>query len=271
MKFYILDNGWETLDKSFFIAGANSGVDSNRNPTNEWIDIPIQAYLVETDAGYILFDTGCDPDWKENWPAFIPEQSPYFVTEEQLLLNRLAQLGVSPDDIRYVVISHLHVDHAGNLHHFKNAEVFVNEDEFLQTLKAYVTGRDLDVHVPSDIEKIIAAKLNWHLLPNDTKEYHLTDGVTLLNFGSGHSFGMVGMRVDLPKTGRLLIVADAIYCKENVEPEIKVPGILYDSLGYKRTAKYILDYARETGSKILYGHDMAQFKTLVKSHEGCYE
>ena len=242
MKFYILDNGWETLDKSFFIAGANSGVDSNRNPTNEWIDIPIQAYLVETDAGYILFDTGCDPDWKENWPAFIPEQSPYFVTEEQLLLNRLAQLGVSPDDIRYVVISHLHVDHAGNLH-----------------------------HVPSDIEKIIAAKLNWHLLPNDTKEYHLTDGVTLLNFGSGHSFGMVGMRVDLPKTGRLLIVADAIYCKENVEPEIKVPGILYDSLGYKRTAKYILDYARETGSKILYGHDMAQFKTLVKSHEGCYE
>lgn len=271
MKLYILDNGWETLDKSFFIAGANSAVASNRNPTNEWIDIPIQAYLVEHEDGYILFDTGCDPDWKENWPAFIPEQSPYYATEEQMLLARLSQLGISPDDIKYVVISHLHVDHAGNLYQFKNAEVFVNEDEFLYTLKGYVTGKDMDVHVPVDIQRFIDAKLNWHLLPNDVKEYELAKGVTLLNFGSGHSFGMVGMRVDLQNTGSVLIVADAIYCKENVEPEIKVPGILYDSLGYKRTAKYILDYAKKTNSKILFGHDMQQFRTLRKSHEGYYD
>lgn len=147
MKFYILDNGWETLDKSFFIAGANSATASNRNPETEWINIPIQAYLIEHEDGWILFDTGCDPDWERNWPAFIPEQSPYYVTEEQLLLNRLAQLGVAPEDIRYVVISHLHVDHAGNLHHFKNAQVIVSEEEFTATLKAFVTGRGLDVHV----------------------------------------------------------------------------------------------------------------------------
>ena len=72
MKFYILDNGWETLDKSFFIAGANSATASNRNPETEWINIPIQAYLIEHEDGWILFDTGCDPDWERNWPAFIP-------------------------------------------------------------------------------------------------------------------------------------------------------------------------------------------------------
>ena len=238
MKFYILDNGWETLDKSFFIAGANSATASNRNPETEWINIPIQAYLIEHEDGWILFDTGCDPDWERNWPAFIPEQSPYYVTEEQLLLNRLAQLGVAPEDIRYVVISHLHVDHAGNLHHFKNAQVIVSEEEFTATLKAFVTGRGLDVHVPSDIR---------------------------------HSFGMVAMKVELEHTGPLLVVADAIYFEENVKPEIQVPGILYDSLGFRRSAQYLLDYAKRTGAKILYGHDMAQFETLIKSHQGYYD
>ena len=101
MKFYILDNGWETLDKSYFIAGANAGTASNKNPVNEWIDIPIQAYLIKSEYGNILFDTGCDVEWKKNWPAFIPEQSPYYVTEEQYLLNRLKQLGLGPEDIQY--------------------------------------------------------------------------------------------------------------------------------------------------------------------------
>lgn len=271
MKLYILDNGWETLDKSFFIAGANTATASNRTPKHEWVDIPIQAYLIEHEEGYILFDTGCDPDWEKNWPPIIAEQSPYYVTEEQQILNRLKQLGISPDDIKYVVLSHLHVDHAGNLYQFKNAEVYVNETEFVTTLKRYVTGEDMDVHVPVDIERFIAAKLRWRLLKDEEKELELVKGVTLLNFGSGHSYGMVGMKLELENTGNLLIVADAIYFEENVKPEIKVPGILYDSLGYKKTAKYILDYAEKTNSRIIYGHDMKQFNTLIKSTEGYYD
>lgn len=271
MKLYILDNGRETLDKSFFIAGANSATASNKNPNHEWVDIPIQAYLIEHEDGYILFDTGCAPDWETSWPPFIAEQSPYFATEEQQLLNRLKQLGVSPEDIKYVVISHLHVDHAGNLHQFKNAEVYVNETEFATTLKNYVTGGDLDVHVPVDIERFIAARLNWRLLKEEEKEFELVRGITLLNFGSGHSYGMLGMKVTLKNTGNLLIVADAIYFEENVKPKIKVPGILYDSLGYRKTAEYILAYAEETNSKILYGHDIEQFHTLIKSTEGYYD
>lgn len=271
MKFYIIDNGWETLDKSYFIAGANAGVASDKNPENKWINIPIQAYLIQSEYGNILFDTGCDAEWKENWPAFIPEQSPYFVREDQHLLNRLKQIGLEPEDIDYVVMSHLHVDHAGNLHHFKYSDVYVNENELLQTLKGYVTGKDMDVHVASDVKKFIEAKLNWKLIGDDAEEMELIPGVTILNWGSGHSFGMLGMKVDLEHTGSLLIVADAIYCKENVEPEIRVPGILYDSLGYKKTAKRILEYAKKTNAKILFGHDMEQFKSLKKSEEGFYD
>jgi len=253
------------------IAGANIGTVKNPNPKTEWIDIPIQAYLIEHEEGYILFDTGCDPNWEIAWPPFIAEQSPYYVREDQYILNRLQQLGVSPEQIKYVVISHLHVDHAGNLSHFKNAEVFVNENEFEQTLKGYATRKDLDVHVPSDIKNFIEAGLNWNLLGSEVKEYELVKGVTLLNLGSGHSFGMVSMRVDLENSGRFLIVADAIYLEENVFPEVKVPGILYDSLGYKRTAKYLVQYAAKNNCRILFGHDIKQFRSLIKAPDGFYD
>lgn len=271
MKLHILDNGSETLDKSFMIAGANTGIAANPNPDIEWIDIPIQAYLIDHEDGYILFDTGCDPNWEHSWPPFIAEQSPYYVNEDQYLMNRLSQLGVTPEEIKYVVISHLHVDHAGNLHNFKNAEVFVNENEFLLTLKGYATGKDLDVHVPSDIKNFLDANLNWHLLADDIKEYKLVKGITLLNLGSGHSFGMISMRVDLENSGSFLIVADAIYLEENVFPEVKVPGILYDSLGYKRTAKYLVEYAAKNNCRILFGHDIKQFGTLIKAPDGFYD
>ena len=39
----------------------------------------------------------------------------------------------------------------------------------------------------------------------------------------------------------------------------------------RRSAQYLLDYAKRTGAKILYGHDMAQFETLIKSHQGYYD
>lgn len=271
MKLYILDNGWEKLDKSFMIAGANTGTVTDPNPINEWIEIPIQAYLIEHDDGYILFDTGCDPNWETSWPPFIAEQSPYYVKEDQYILNRLEQLGVKPDQIKYVVISHLHVDHAGNLHEFKKAEIFVNENEFLLTLKGYATGRNLDVHVPSDIKNFLDAHLNWHLLSDNVKEYELLDGITLLNLGSGHSFGMIGMRVDLPNSGRFLIVQDAIYLRENIYPETKVPGILYDSLGYKKTAEYLKEYAQRNNCNIIFGHDIEQFKMLKKAPDEFYD
>lgn len=271
MKFYVLDLGYEKLDKTFLVAGCTSARTYNPNPQAIWQEIPIQAYLIDHPDGYILFDTGCDPEFKKNWPPFIEEQSPYYVTEEQHLLNRLAQLNVKPEEIKYIVMSHLHVDHAGCLKFFKNATVYVNNDEFVNTVVNYVKGDDLNVHVPEDIRGFIDAKLKWRTLMPDEKEVEIAKGVTVLNFGSGHSWGMLGMKVELENTGNLLAVADAVYMKENVEPTIQVPGIIYDSVGFVKTAQYILDYAKKNNCKLLYGHDIEQFKTLKKAPDEYYD
>lgn len=271
MKMYVFDNGVQVVDKAIMLSGYGIATTENPNPPSTVIRIPMQTFLFEHEDGYVLFDTACDPDWEKNWPEQIKLQSPYEYPENGLLPDRLAQLGLTPMDIKYVVMSHLHVDHAGCLYMFKNAQVFVNDHELTNSVRNYVTGEPMDVHLPSDIEHFIQAKLNWRPVLDDEFELPLLDGLTIVNLGSGHSWGMLALRVDLENSGTFLLVADSLYSSENAGPPVHMPGIVYDTLGYLQVARKIQKYAEKYNCKILYGHDIEQFATLVKSTEGFYD
>lgn len=99
----------------------------------------------------------------------------------------------------------------------------------------------------------------------------LAEGIKVLNFGSGHAWGMIGLHVELPETGGIILASDAIYTAESYGPPIKPPGIIYDSLGYMNTVERIRQIAKETNSQVWFGHDSEQFKKFRKSTEGYYE
>jgi N-acyl homoserine lactone hydrolase len=271
MKLYVLDNGKQTTDKNSLVSNSTFPTIDNLNPGYIWLDIPTHTFLIDHPDGYILFDTACDPDWKKNWVVSMQKLSPYTASEVQLLPNRLKQLGISPADIRTVIMSHLHVDHAGCLYMFKNATVYVDDAEFTNVVRQYSLGEAMFAHMQSDIEHFLAAKLHWRPMMADEDILEVAKGVKILRTGPGHSFGMQSMHVTLPSGKQFLMVADAMYMPENVTPKVTVPGNVYDTMGYKRTVRYLLGYAQKTGAQILYGHDMVQFKSLVKSTEGCYE
>lgn len=273
MKLYVLENGNMVCDKRYQIAGFNYGTASNRNPLTQFVDIPIHAFLIDHPEGLVLFDTGCNPKgMTERWPEYIKDISPYEVNEESLLVNRLAQLNFKPEDIKYVVMSHLHADHEGNLELFTNSEIFVNDEDFTRTIKQYVLNEDVNFLPIGDIEQWIRARnLHWRLVEAEEKELKLMEGVTILNFGSGHSWGCMGLFLELQKTGNIILVADAIYTSENLGPPIKMQGVVYDSLGYISTLKRIKKMADERNSRIWFGHDKKQYDGLIKSTEGYYE
>lgn len=52
----------------------------------------------------------------EHWPESIKEINPYYQKPEQTLEYQLGLLGLKPEDIRTVILSHMHVDHAGYLY-----------------------------------------------------------------------------------------------------------------------------------------------------------
>lgn len=260
------------LDDSTLIAGRRMGTEDNRNPPAFWTDIPIHTFLIDHPDGYILFDTACSPKgMTERWPEFLKQLSPYDVPEEGILANRLAQLNVRPADIKYVVMSHLHVDHGGCLELFTNSEIIVSDNEFTKTMRQYVMNDDLGVHVPADIKAWINAGLKWRPVETDEKEIELLKGVTILNLGPGHSWGMLGLLVELENSGNIILASDAIYTRENQGPPIKLSSIVYDSLGYINTIKYLTTLGKKRNAQIWCGHDKEQFATLTKSTEGFYD
>lgn len=126
-KLYVLDTGTMKMDKNYMVAMHNPASIDNPNPPAEFIEFPVYAVLIDHPDGKILFDTGCNPEGmgKEGrWPEGVQKLFPAFQDESCYLINRLEQLKVRPEDIKYVVASHLHLDHAGCL------ELFTNGDDY---------------------------------------------------------------------------------------------------------------------------------------------
>jgi N-acyl homoserine lactone hydrolase len=97
--------------------------------------LPIYAWLVEHPEGLIVVDTG--ESARVNEPGYLPRWHPYFrlgvrasVQSAEEIGPQVTALGFSPEDVRWVVMTHLHGDHAGGLAHFPSSEILVCRSEF---------------------------------------------------------------------------------------------------------------------------------------------
>jgi glyoxylase-like metal-dependent hydrolase (beta-lactamase superfamily II) len=276
LKLHVLDLGKLRLDKNFMVANSTVATAKNPNPRGQIIDIPVSAYYIEHPDGNILFDTGCHPDWggpnarwtEANQEAFNPVGG-----EECMLPARLDMMGVGPDQIKHVVLSHLHCDHAGCVEYFRKSNIIVHEDEFAGAFRQYARQDHGSPYALKDLEQMIRAELHWREIARDEPDQNIVEGVRLLNFGPGHARGMLGLQVTLRAQAGVILVSDACYTAENYGPTARQPGISYDSLGIMRTVRKIQAIAGDTGSAVWFGHDAAQFETIRKATagEGFYE
>ena len=177
---------------------------------------------------------------------------------------------MKPEDISIVVASHLHLDHAGGIYLFPKAKVYVQQQELDRVLHDAAAGTLEVFCVPCDVENWEKTGVKWERVPSDVREIQLCPGVSILNFGPGHSYGMLGMYVEL-ENERFLLASDAVYSREYYGPPEKLSGAVYDKEGYFSAIEYIREYAQRRQAEVLFGHDMEQFKGLKKSDRGFYE
>jgi glyoxylase-like metal-dependent hydrolase (beta-lactamase superfamily II) len=240
----------------------------------EIVEFPISACLIDGVEGRILFDTGCHPDAMladGRWPQQYQSQFPWSGDEACHLPNRLEQLGLGPDDIKHVVLSHMHSDHAGCVEFFQKSQVIIHRNEFDAAMAEHKRRQADSFYAWRDIEQWIHHDLNWRFIEDDQAEVVLGEGVTLLNFGSGHSAGMLGLDVSLQDTGRVILASDAVYTLENYGPPARPSGFDVAPLEAAQTVETIRSRAHRTSAQVWCGHDMSQFNGLRRSTEGWYE
>lgn len=240
-------------------------------PRDEWVRIPIVSYLIEHPvAGAVLVDTGLHPsvgvDPVENLGrlgAYVwrgGETSP-----DRAFSAQLRARGVNPEDVRCVVMTHLHLDHASAMSEFPNATFLFDELEWeaatgpRSVLRGYVQGQ-------------IDHPFDYRTLDFDAEEVtsFATFGRALDLFGDGsvrllatpgHTPGHVSVVARL-REREVLIAGDAAYTRQTLESG-RLPGLVDDPHLFRRSLREIQRYAERTpGALVLPGHDLEDSETL---------
>ena len=156
MKLRLLDYGALTADLGWTIEAA--GVSTHSNPSCENVrrDFQMLGALIEHPKhGVILYEVGPAANWKEIWPD--PVKEVFGITryeDENRLDNILKTAGYELEDVKAIIIGHMHLDHAGGLEFFRglNVPVYVHEEEIKYSFYAIATKQDFGAYLPHYID-----------------------------------------------------------------------------------------------------------------------
>jgi glyoxylase-like metal-dependent hydrolase (beta-lactamase superfamily II) len=262
IKLYAFSSGALTIARSALQTGA---------PSTD-IKIPVGFYVVMHPKGNVLFDTGnndkiiTDPSyWGASFNALKPVNTPDVAIDTQL-----QKIGLKPDDIKYVVVSHLHLDHGGNVGKFPNSTIVVQKTEIQNafwpepgTGGPYMIGDVMPLRAPNAD------------MPNAIKMIQLNGDLDLFGDGTivvkrwvGHTPGSQMMTVRLKNKGLTILTGDNVYFRENAEKGI-LPGIAlaYSPTGILSAYEWIRREIATEKADFFTAHDPDAFRDMKKAPE----
>lgn len=260
----ILDCGAMSCDLTWLLLkpGRTIRPRTDRERPPEWYRATTHCVLVETPEGRLLWDTSCPRDWLTRWAQLgLQEFFPYDqVSEEEYFEARLHQQGLEPNDIDYLVLSHLHFDHASNVQMFAGTHAkpvcSKREYDFAFGFDGPFTGG----HLKSDYDG-----LRWETVAEDAE---ILPGVTLIQV-PGHTPGTMAMRVDLPDTGTMIFTSDAVFMGDTYGPPATPGTLMQDLVAFYSSVQKIRKLAEDTKATLVFGHDSKQMTKLRVAPE-CY-
>ena len=240
MKLYVFESAKMHVPDRGMMSGRPSGVP---------VTIPVPFYLIDHPKGLALFDTGMKLD---NWPSqYRPDgdQRP-----DQMIDLQLANIGYKPDDIKYVIMSHLHLDHAGGMPLFPKSTFIVRKSE----LRAAWWPEAFQVHYIFDDYKDTRG-FNYVEL-DDTEAFDVfQDGSVICIDTKGHSQGHQSLVVNLPNSGKFVLTADAAAMAEILDEGV-LPSVAWNAEEALRSLRKVQHMKRE-GATVLMAHDPDQWAT----------
>ncbi|HTO43549.1 MAG TPA: N-acyl homoserine lactonase family protein [Burkholderiales bacterium] len=263
MKLYAFSSGALTIGK---------GVLQNFGPMDPPIKIPVGFYVIHHPKGNVLFDTGnndkiiTDPSyWGPMFKAISPVNTPDMAIDVQL-----KKIGMSPDDIKYVVVSHMHLDHGGNVAKFPHSTLIIQKDEINMAFfppepyaGPYIPGDAMALRSPTGSNQPNA--MNMVVLDKQDMDV-FGDGSVIVKNWQGHTAGSQMMLVRLRKTGPIILTGDNVYFRENVEKHLPPNLVLaYNPAGIMRAYDWIRFMMATEHADFFTAHDPDAFMAMKKA------
>lgn len=190
------------------------------------VTLPVSSYLIEHPQGLILIDTGWNErvrtsQWQEL--GLQTQINKAYLPAGWSIREQLNQLGFQPQDIDYLVLSHLHSDHASGLPLVKDAQkILVSQPEWtaaqhdpLRYIPKMWRGVDLQT---------------FQFSPSQLGPYHQSfdlfqDGSVQFIYTPGHNRGLAATLIRGGAGQEVLLASDTAYAQESID-HLYTPGIV---------------------------------------------
>jgi glyoxylase-like metal-dependent hydrolase (beta-lactamase superfamily II) len=173
-------------------------------------------YLIKTDSGYLLFDTGTDGG------------KLIFNSENKKLEESLKEKGIEANDVKWIFLTHSDFDHVAGLTLFPNATIYMNEDELPLINGMMNRSKYGGNNMPTGIN------INEIILLSDAQELSFGGTNIVCIKAPGHTPGSMLYMVD----GKYLFTGDAFMLKNR---KMKVHISTMDVERSKKTIEQLED------------------------------
>lgn len=251
MKLYAMICGYVRGRKKIFLPETKS---------DDFVETPVPVFLITHPEGNVLFDTGPHPDaFKDaaaRWGGLAKAFQP--IGDESCgVLSQLEKIGFGPEKIKYVVMSHLHFDHAGGNEFFPESIFLVSKKELQCAKTPENEGKG---YFRADWDH----PLNYREIDGELDIFG--DGKLTIMPVQGHTPGHQILIVRLEKQGTMVLSGDGAAFKEHYY-DFVVPRNNMDSDQALQSIKDLQARVEKEKALLIHGHDPSQWEEIKKAPE----
>ncbi|WP_342644389.1 N-acyl homoserine lactonase family protein [Mucilaginibacter sp. CSA2-8R] len=218
----------------------------------EQLDITFSIWLIKSSTGRcILVDAGFERDIED---AKEFQLSSYIRPD-----SALRQLGVKPEDVTDVIISHPHWDHIDGVNHFPKAQFWMQKEDFDYFVgRAWQQPKDTGGFAKRDVRKLTELNLAGRLKLISGDNQQILPGIKVFT-GSKHTYGSQYVLVDKIKQPTI-IASDNVWIEANIRQLLPpVKGGTLSPAGYIAAMKRMKTMVKQS-KYIIPGHDGVVYK-----------
>jgi glyoxylase-like metal-dependent hydrolase (beta-lactamase superfamily II) len=231
----------------FPVAALVAGADKSRK-----MDIQMMVWLLKSRGRNILVDSGF---YRQK---FVDHWKP---KDYEKPSDAIARVGLKPEDITDIIITHVHWDHADGVDLFPKARVWIQKEEFNHYADPEFTKTAMD---PEDLAVLqgLLNKKRLELVDGDARE--IIPGVTVYT-GGKHTYASQYVGVNT-RRGTVVVASDNLYLYENLEKGLPIAQTLdaQSNLQAQERMKQIAS----SPALIVPGHDPEVFARFPKPGHG---
>lgn len=168
----------------------------------------VNCYLIRNADQYMLWDAGLSKDLI----GISYTEGAFTVSMKRSLVDQLAELTLSPEDINLAAVSHYHFDHTSQLADFPDATLLIGAADWdvvkaAQEPNQLVDPRPFTPWLGEDTAPVTAIAQDHDVFG---------DGSVLIKAMPGHTPGHASLLVRLPEKGDILLTGDLYHFEEQV-------------------------------------------------------